>query len=154
MSLVYKGYLLRFEEDSVDAITQFVSKNTEQLFKLFHGDFYMKEISNTSYIMLYYHQKAVARVIEGCNAINVIILFASFVVSFSGKWKATFFFIVGGSIFIYILNVFRIALLCLALDRFPEYQSLLHQVVFPLFIYGIVFILWVVWVNKFSLYAK
>jgi exosortase family protein XrtF len=154
LTLIYQGYLSLFDKNSVDGITRFVARNTEQLLTLFETDFYIKQISRTSNIMFYYNQEAVARMIEGCNAISVIILFASFVVSFSGKWKTTFFFILGGSIFIYILNVIRIALLCLALYWFPEYQSLLHEIIFPLFIYGVVFVLWVVWVNKFSLYAK
>ncbi len=154
LSLIYQGYLLRFDENSVDAITRFVARNTEQLSMLFHVDFYIEEISRTSYIMLYYNQKAIARMIEGCNAVNVIILFASFVVSFSGKLKPTLFFILGGSVFIYILNVIRIALLCSALYWFPEQESVLHEIIFPLFIYGVVFVLWVIWVNQFSLYAK
>lgn len=154
LSLIYQGYLLRFDEYSVDAITEFVAKNTAQLLTLFNADFYVNKMPNTANIMLYCNQQAVARMIEGCNAISVIILFISFVVSFSGKLKPTLFFILVGSIFIYILNVIRIALLCLALYWFPEQQSFLHQIVFPLFIYGVVFILWVVWVNKFSLYAK
>jgi hypothetical protein len=29
----------------------------------------------------------------------------------------------------------------------------LHGVIFPLFIYGVVFILWFFWVNYFSIYA-
>jgi hypothetical protein len=37
---------------------------------------------------------------------------------------------------------------------FPGQVSFLHGVLFPLFIYGVVFILWVIWVSKFSLYAK
>ena len=144
----------RFDTHAVDGITELVAKNTVQLVTLFEADFYIKQILNTSYIMFYYNQQAVARMIEGCNAISVIILFISFVVSFSGKLKSTLLFILGGSVFVYILNVIRIALLCLALYWFPEQQSLLHEIVFPLFIYGVVFILWVVWVNKFSLYAK
>jgi exosortase family protein XrtF len=154
LSLIYQGYLLHFDEYSVDTITRFVGKNTAQLLAFFDVDFYVKEISKTSYLMLYYNQQSIARMIEGCNAINVIILFVSFVVSFSGDLKSTLFFILGGSVFIYILNVIRIALLCSALYWFPEQESVLHEIVFPLFIYGVVFILWVVWVNKFSAYAK
>jgi hypothetical protein len=37
--------------------------------------------------------------------------------------------------------------------NFPKQQHLLHSVVFPLFIYGVVLLLWIIWVNKFSLYA-
>jgi exosortase family protein XrtF len=51
------------------------------------------------------------------------------------------------------LNVIRIALIAIALYHYPEQEHLLHGVVFPLFIYGVVFLLWVIWVNKFSVYA-
>ncbi|KDN55438.1 exosortase family protein XrtF [Flavobacterium seoulense] len=154
LSLIYHAYLSSFNEQAVDGITRLVTKNTAQFFSLFNVDFYAKEISNASYLMLYYNQQLMARMIEGCNAISVIILFVSFVVSFSGKFKTTLLFILGGSVFVYILNVIRIALLCMALYWFPEQRELLHEIVFPLFIYGVVFILWVIWVNKFSLYAK
>ncbi|HJR99742.1 MAG TPA: exosortase family protein XrtF [Flavobacterium sp.] len=105
-------------------------------------------------MMLLYKTKYMARMIEGCNAISIIILFISFVVSFSGKLKPTLLFIFAGSLIVYLLNVIRIGLLCAGLYHFPEQSSLMHDILFPLFIYGAVFILWVVWVNKFSLYAK
>lgn len=154
LSLVYQGFLSRFDENSVDSITQFVAKNTKQLLTAFQVDFKIQEMPNESFVMFLYNQRAVARMIEGCNAISVIILFVSFVVAFSGKLKPTLLFVSGGSIFIYTLNVVRIALLCSALYWFPEQKDLLHDIVFPLFIYGVVFTLWVIWVNKFSLYAK
>lgn len=154
LSLVYQFFLSGFEGDTVDSITQLVAENTMQLLTFFGADFYIQTIPQTTNILFYYNQQAVARMIEGCNAISVIILFISFVVSFSGKLKPTLLFVFGGSIFIYILNIIRIALLCLALYWFPEHQSLLHEIIFPLFIYGVVFILWIIWVNKFSLYAK
>ena len=154
LSLIYQGFLSRFDDNSVDSITEFVAQNTEQLFGLFNIDFFVKEVSGVPYMMLFYKSRYIARMIEGCNAISVIILFASFVVSFSGKLKPTLFFIFWGSFIVYVLNVIRIGLLCMALYWFPEQKSLFHDVLFPLFIYGVVFILWVVWVNKYSLYAK
>lgn len=154
LTLIYQGYLSLYDGNSVDGITQFVAHNTEQLLVLFHADFQAQEIVNTSYIILNYNQKAIARMIEGCNAISVIILYISFVVSFSGKLKTTLFFILGGSFLVYLLNVVRIALLSMALYWFPEHEAFLHEIVFPLFIYGVVFVLWVIWVNKFSTYAK
>lgn len=144
----------RFDDNSVDSITEFVAKNTEQFFGLFNIDLFAKEVSGVPYMMLLYKSRYIARMVEGCNAISVIILFVSFVVSFSGKLKSTLFFIFLGSFIVYFLNVIRIGLLCMAIYWFPEYKTLLHDVVFPLFIYGVVFILWIVWVNKYSLYAK
>ena len=154
LSLIYQGYLSRFDENSVDSITKLVAKNTEQFFNFFDVDFWVKEVAGVPYMMLLYKTKYMARMIEGCNAISIIILFISFVVSFSGKLKPTLLFIFAGSLIVYLLNVIRIGLLCAGLYHFPEQSSLMHDILFPLFIYGAVFILWVVWVNKFSLYAK
>ncbi|UKM64873.1 exosortase family protein XrtF [Flavobacteriaceae bacterium GSB9] len=91
-----------------------------------------------------------ARVIEGCNAISVIILFLSFIVAFAGTWKTTFFYILSGSVLIYSVNLLRIALLTLGLYHYPEYEDMLHAVIFPAIIYGMVFLLWIFWVNRFS----
>jgi len=82
-----------------------------------------------------------------------MILFAAFIFAFSSGWKKTFLYIVVGIILIHILNVIRIVLLTMAIDRYPEQEHVLHGVIFPLFIYGVVFLLWVLWVQKFSGYA-
>ena len=74
-------------------------------------------------------------------------------IAFTGKFKNTILFLVIGSILIHVLNIGRIALLCVGLYHFPQLEHLLHGVVFPLVIYGIVFLLWIMWVNKYSLYA-
>ncbi|EIA09151.1 exosortase family protein XrtF [Flavobacterium frigoris] len=154
LALIYQGFLRSFGEDKIDSITELVAENTKQLLTLFDADSDIIKIDSEPYIRLIYNQQYVARMIEGCNAISIIVLFISFVVSFSGSVKSTVLFILGGSLIIYILNVARIAILCVLIYLFPKQQTLLHGVLFPLFIYGVVFILWVIWVNKFSLYAK
>ena len=40
---------------------------------------------------------------------------------------------------IYVLNLFRIALLTLGLYFYPEHKALMHDILFPIFIYGVVF---------------
>ncbi|MGO4818991.1 exosortase family protein XrtF [Flavobacterium sp. W22_SRS_FP1] len=154
LALIYQEFLGFFGENKIDSITELVAENTKQLLTVFNVDADVVKNNSEPYIRLLYNQQYVARIIEGCNGISVIILFISFVVAFSGKVKSTLFFVLGGSLFIYLLNVARIAALCVLMDLFPKQERLLHGVFFPLFIYGIVFILWLIWVNKFSLYAK
>jgi len=36
------------------------------------------------------------------------------------------------------------------LYEFPDHQRFLHQLLFPAIIYGLVLVLWVLWVQKFS----
>lgn len=155
-TFLYKFYLNQFEVESneVDAITEFVAHQTENTLQFFGKDCkVVKHDTQASYKVIYYNSY-LARIIEGCNAISVIILFASFVFAFSSNFKTTFLFILFGSVLVFILNIFRIALLTVGLYYYPEYEEFFHNIVFPLVIYGVVFILWIVWVIKFSAYAK
>ncbi|MFV8376730.1 exosortase family protein XrtF [Flavobacterium sp. LB1P71] len=154
LTFLYQEYLNSFGENKLDAITRLVGKNTKQVLQLFNHSATVEENKFEPYIKLFYNQKYMARIIEGCNAISVIILFVSFVVAFSGKLKPTLLFVFGGSLFIYVLNVLRIGFLCVLMFNFPNQKQFLHGVLFPLFIYGVVFILWLIWVNKFSRYAS
>jgi len=154
LTLVYRLYLNNFETNDIDGITNIVGQNVDQLMRLFNCNVkIIKSISNPS-LQLWYNNKYTLRIIEGCNAVSVIILFISFITAFSGKLKTTICFILFGVFLIYVLNIIRIALLAVLLFRFPEKEHILHGVLFPLIIYGLVFILWVFWVNKFSKYAK
>ena len=154
LTFLYQNYLGSFEGNKLDSITKIVGRNTEQVLLLFTNDASVQEIAPEPYLRLIFHQKYVARIIEGCNAISVIILFVSFIVAFSGKLIPTLLYLFGGSLIIYILNVLRIAALSTLIFYFPSQESLLHGVVFPLSIYGVVFILWLIWVRKFSKYAS
>ncbi len=152
--VLYQSYLNSFGGLKIDSITKMVAHNSGQILKLFDNNSAIAINKTETSIGLIYHQKKVARIIEGCNAMSVIILFIAFVVAFSGKFSTTILYILAGSTVIYILNIIRIALLAIALYRFPMQEHILHGVIFPLVIYGVVFVLWVVWVNKFSKYAK
>jgi exosortase family protein XrtF len=154
LTLFYKLYLNSFELNEVDGITNIVGRNVEQLMHLFNCDVEIHKSSIYSWLEVWYNKDYGVRIVEGCNAVSVIILFISFVLAFSGKFRTTLLFILFGILFIYILNVARIAILIVLLFYFPEHDHFLHGTLFPLIIYGSVFLLWIIWVNKFSKYAK
>jgi exosortase family protein XrtF len=155
LTFIYQSYLSQFDVTKLetDGFTQLVAKQTKDLMLLFNYDASIVPNTKEPAINLFYNQRFMARIIEGCNGLSVIILFVSFVVAFSGKIKATILYIIGGSLLIHILNVVRIALLSVLMYYFPKQEHILHGVFFPLFIYGVVFLLWIIWVNKFSKYA-
>ncbi len=95
-----------------------------------------------------------AKVIEGCNAMSLIILFIAFIIAFSGSRKATIVYALVGSLIIYVINILRIAFLTMMLYKYPEEQMILHNLVFPAIIYGTTFLLWMIWVQKLSHYRK
>jgi len=156
LSILYSFYLGSFDhlENQTDAFTIWVSSQSEWLLKFMGYDAFMVYDAGESWARLYLEGTYTARIVEGCNALSVMILFVSFIFAFKGTFKTTFWYVLSGLFIIHILNIVRIALFSLALKFYPFYRTALHDIVFPLVIYGIVFILWVVWVQKFSLHAR
>lgn len=155
-TFVYNYYLNQFEskKNEVDGITKLVSEHTNSLLIFFGHKAEIFQNETEPSIKLIYNGKFVSRIIEGCNGVSVMILFAAFVFAFSVKLKRTIIYILLGCLIIYVLNISRIAMIAYALYYYPKYNELLHGTIFPLFIYGVVFLLWVLWVTKLSGYDK
>lgn len=155
---IYNGYLQKSQQkDNVyqtSSITSTVANQTVKVLTAFGYNVESIQHDKEMSVKLIIEGKYVARVIEGCNSISLIILFVAFIVAFSGAIKATFLFSIFGSILIYVVNVLRIAFLIVMIHKFPSQIAVLHDLVFPAIIYGLVFLLWVLWVNKFSSYKK
>ncbi|MEW4925326.1 exosortase family protein XrtF [Algibacter sp. 2305UL17-15] len=152
LSVAYKFYL-QFSDGSKfypDYFTHLVAVQCETLLNSLGYQTEILPHPTEPSMKLLLRGKYLGRVIEGCNSISVIVLFVSFVIAFSGTLKTTFFYILSGSVLIYVANLIRIVLLCIGLYHYPEYGEVLHSVVFPAIIYGMVFLLWIFWVNRFS----
>ncbi|WP_282136526.1 exosortase family protein XrtF [Seonamhaeicola maritimus] len=137
-----------------DYFTNLVARQTEILLDTAGYESKILPHLNEPSMKVILNGKYLARVIEGCNSLSVIILFTSFVIAFSGKIKTTVLYILSGGVMIYVVNLFRIVLLTIGLYHYPEYENILHTIVFPAIIYGMVLLLWVLWVNRFSKIAQ
>ena len=135
-------------------MTNLVAQQSDAILQGFGYDVQVEPHPNEPSMKVIVNGKYVARVIEGCNGISVIILFLSFIIAFAGKLKMTFFYIFAGSILIYAVNLLRIVILTIGLYNYPWRRDILHTVIFPMIIYGMVFLLWMFWVNRFSKYNK
>lgn len=133
-----------------DYVTNLVAKQTNTILNGLGYDANVIQHPNEPSMKIMMNGKFVARVIEGCNAVSIIILFISFIVAFAGKFKTTFIYCFAGSIIIYAFNLIRIVILSVGLYHYPWRREILHTVIFPLLIYGTVFLLWMFWVNRFS----
>lgn len=154
---VYSFYLKRSQQKEVfktASITTLVADQSVAILKFFNFDVYKEQHKEELSIKLIIDGKYTARVIEGCNSISIIILFIAFIIAFSASIKATTLYILFGSFLIYTINLLRIAFLTVMIAEYPEYQEFLHGIVFPAIIYGITFLLWIIWVNKFSKFKK
>jgi exosortase family protein XrtF len=152
LTLAY-GWYLSLSDGSMyypDFMTNLVARQTESLLNGIGYNTTIAAHAHEPSMKIIINGKYVARVVEGCNALSIIILFISFIVAFAGKLKATLLYCFAGSILIYAFNLIRIAILSIGLYHYPWRREILHTVIFPLLIYGTVFLLWMVWVNRFT----
>ncbi len=152
LGFLYVVYLSFYNTSSLqpDFITQLVAKQSSALIEAF--GFNAKVIADTHLpaLTLFVNNIPVASIVEGCNAVSIIILFIAFVVSFWQEAKKTLLFIFAGTAIIYSVNIIRIALLSYLLYKYPQYSEFAHGVIFPMIIYGIVFLLWIIWIKMIS----
>lgn len=154
--LLYQLYHSQYntQNNEVDYFTKVVANQSSIVISLlgYKSDVLLHQ-SEPSY-RLSVNNKYVVRVVEGCNAISLMILFVAFVIAFRGTVKKTIYFLIVGVLIIHILNIIRITLITIGLFHRPELEHILHGVLFPLIIYGTVFLLWIIWVKKYSDYAN
>ena len=148
LSVIY--YLFLNNASSPDFFSESVSEQTINLLNLIGYETNSTTNSTNGFINLFVKGKNIAGISEGCNAISIMILFIAFIFSFTKKLKPTLLFSLLGLIIIYIMNILRIVILIICLYHYPEYSSPLHNYVFPAMIYGVVFLLWMYWVNSFK----
>ena len=156
LTLAYKFYLDASTGINYypDFLTHLVGQQSESLLNSIGYDTQILPHPDEPSVKLIVRGKYVARVVEGCNSVSVIILFIAFIIAFSGAPKITFFYALAGSVLIYIANLIRIVILSIGLFHYPWRRNILHTVIFPLLIYGMVFLLWMVWVKRFSHISK
>lgn len=88
---------------------------------------------------------------EGCNGVNLMIIFTAFVIGFGGRFLNMVIFIPAGIVFIHLANIGRLMLLSL-LNVEWEGQAFhfFHKYGFTAIIYVAIFLLWYLWVMRFS----
>lgn len=87
---------------------------------------------------------------DNCNGITLFALFSWFIVAYKGKIKYKIPYILLGIVSIELLNVIRIVGLAILDTVSREWTEFNHTYTFTILIYGFIFLLWMIWVNKYS----
>jgi exosortase family protein XrtF len=158
LTVLYSFYLHKTQISSnifsCAPITKVITQHAKNMVELLGYDVFTQQNKDELSMMFQVNQKYVVKIVEGCSSIGVVILFLAFIIAFAGKLKATLLFGVFGIIMIYIVNIFRIVFLVLVIYHFPQFQEVLHDLVFPAIIYGMVLILWFFWIRYYAIRNK
>lgn len=147
----YQLYLNQYENAGLDPISSWVAQQTVWVQNNLNYSSYLlpgKPHMETTWFFV--NGDSVSRMVEGCNAISVMILFSSFIFAFYQGLK-TFVFAGLGILFLHLINILRIAGLNILLVEMPQYSKIGHDYLFPAIIYGSVIVLWLVWIQYFAL---
>lgn len=148
--LIYQFYLNSYSAEVVDPFTRSVAEQVAS-FQYFLGfPTTLVDSMKLHSVLFQTSGKYTTRMVEGCNVISVVVLYAAFIFAFY-KGSKTFLYVLGGIFLLHILNVLRIVLLNIIFLKYPQYEKIGHDYIFPSIIYGGVVILWLVWIQFFAL---
>ncbi|MEO1052805.1 MAG: exosortase family protein XrtF [Bacteroidota bacterium] len=146
-SLVY-GIFISSYSPSADPITDFVTENTQQLLVLLGYPVSTLADETGPYVKLVEDGTIILSVFEGCNGVNVSIVFLAFLVAYSRPVVQLVWFIPLGLFIIHLVNLLRISFLFYVSKNQPDYLYFAHKYLFTAIIYAVIFLLWYIWVNK------
>lgn len=146
-NIVY-GVAVTYYEPRPDPVTHQVAVQTALVLKLVGYAVDVQDSSRLPNTLMVYGGRAILAVYEGCNGINAMIVFASFIFAFGPYRRSTVGFVFLGFGIIHVANLTRITLLFFVARYLPSAMYFIHKFVFTGFIYVVIFGLWIWWVRK------
>lgn len=134
-----------------DIATHWVSDHTARVLTICGYPTEIQDLPNHPTTTLNYNGQSILAVYEGCNGINVMIVFVAFVVAFGPMIKAMLWFLPLGILIIHLMNLARITLLFWVSIYMESMMYFTHKYFFTAILYVVVFILWVWWVRRFAM---
>lgn len=87
-------------------------------------------------------------VADNCNGLELMVLYAAFIVVMPGSWKRKILFILFGIPLLHLANLVRVMGLVGLHVKYPGMFDFAHHYLFKIVIYGLTFLLWVWYLNK------
>jgi len=87
---------------------------------------------------------------SNCNAITLFALFSVFIIAYPGEHRHKWWFLTSGIISIHILNIVRVTALAIIANHSPASLDFNHTYTFTFIVYAYIFLLWMIWVNRFA----
>jgi len=149
-NLIY-GLFVTAYEPQPDPVTNLVSAQSGIILTAFGWPVETTPQTNKATTYIVYNQKPILAVYEGCNGLNVMIIFVSFLLAFGPYQKKLIWFTAIGVVLIHLANLGRLILLFWVSVYYEHYLYFTHKYIFTGGLFALVFVLWIVWIKKFSI---
>jgi exosortase family protein XrtF len=152
-SFSYSYYINTFHTQDppiADPFTEFIADHTFKTIKAlgYTAERWNPKTEPTVGIYIEGFENQSIGVYEGCNGVNVMILFVAFIVAIGGSFKKMAWFIPAGIVAIHLFNIVRLAGLTVLATLSEGAFHFLHKYAFTAVIYAFVLVLWMIWVKK------
>jgi exosortase family protein XrtF len=152
-NILYGLYITSFEPVA-DPVTHAVTSQTVIVLNICGYRVDMDDRPDKPTTDITYFGKRKLSVYEGCNGLNTMIIFISFLVAFGPLSRALLWFIPLGLIIIHFVNLCRLTLLFFVQEYVPRAMYFTHKYFFTAILYVVIFGLWVWWVKSYAMPAK
>lgn len=148
-NLIYGLYVTSYGA-TPDGITRLVTAQTSWLLNLIGYDSAYQDVDGAAKLAFTNAGEVVLYVFEGCNGVNVMIVFAAFLFAFGGRAKVLALFLAAGLLIIHLFNLFRVSFLFYLAHENSSQFYYYHKYLFTATLYLVVFGLWAIWVLRFN----
>lgn len=128
-----------------DALAEHIARTTYRLLRL--------TVDTVRYVPPYvirFQNGHGLAIIWGCTGIKQSFIWLVIMAFARGPWKHKAWFIPAGWVCIYLFNMLRVVVIALIMMPRPDLFELMHTYIFKYLFYGMMFLLWVLWVEKFD----
>lgn len=147
MSTLY-GVFVEYHAPDADPITVFVSMAAGEMLSFFYSEIEVAVVPSSLHVGLFMSGMPVVNVFEGCNGVNVFVVYLAFLFAFRSQAHRTASFVMAGLVIIFATNLARVALLFGVALKFPDQLYFFHKYFFTAIIYCVVFAIWYLWVKS------
>ncbi|SMG11041.1 exosortase family protein XrtF [Marivirga sericea] len=145
---VLYGFYLDASKGEADIMTKWVTEQTATIIGTYEDKIGTGPKDDLKSIYIYKESSAILSVYEGCNGLNVMIIFVSFLIAYGKIGARLLWFIPLGLVVIHLFNILRILLLFHVTISMPDFLYFSHKYLFTAFIYIAVFGMWALWIFK------
>jgi len=94
------------------------------------------------------------RVADACNALELMVLYAGFILCFPAPGRRRGIFIFAGCLLITLFNVLRCMALVWIFVHYRAYLDFSHHFLFTFLIYAFIFLLWYIFTQKLAFHGR
>jgi exosortase family protein XrtF len=141
------GFFITAYAPGSDPITELATRQSGAIIKIFNPDVNVLSLDDEPVVLISNAKGVVLRVFEGCNGLNVMIVFLAFLIAFGGRMWPLILFSIAGIAMIHFGNLARIILLYYTATGWRELFYYFHKYLFTACLYLLVFLLWYWWIR-------